>query len=313
MGAYRKSTLIKANRKHQKLTRAALAEDICDELTLLRYETGEIVPTNEKYYQLMSKLGQDGNVIIIPYTDTSLSYIKLQEDINTALQRENYDLCNCYLDKLSKHPLFDTSIAENQQFILRVYYCIQFLTYKITATELISKLKDALSLTFKGFSATSLPPCRIYSSIELLIIHNIAATYKSIGKIKTSLTIYHNIVEAFHNSTGSSLAKPFYNILVSYSNLLGLNGYYKECRSICSWAIEWLLSQDNQLLPSIFYYNIGWTLEEEQKQLYFEDSQTPITHPGKPYIWMAYVFTKFYNEPESLQTTILNYYHSINN
>ena len=58
MGEYSKSAIIKYTRKALGMTQEELSEFICDPVTLARYESGKIDPTDEKFLCLMEKMGE---------------------------------------------------------------------------------------------------------------------------------------------------------------------------------------------------------------------------------------------------------------
>ena len=184
MGEYSKSNIILANRKHLKMTRAELSEGICDELTLLRYEKGLIDPTDEKFYNLMLKMGQRGDCYIIPYTQENIYYITLQKKIAISLQKNNLDTCLSYLNELLACESFDLSIPENKQYVERLQYIIKYQKKEINANEFIDHLIKILKYTFTDFNEKSFPAYRIFSENELLIINNIATTYGQIDSVK---------------------------------------------------------------------------------------------------------------------------------
>ena len=66
MGEYSKSAIIKYNRQYLRITQEALAENICDVVTLARYESGKLKPSDKNFAQLMHKMGISGETYTIP-------------------------------------------------------------------------------------------------------------------------------------------------------------------------------------------------------------------------------------------------------
>lgn len=66
MGEYSKSAIIKYTRKALGMTQEELSEFICDPVTLAKYESGKIDPTDEKFLCLMEKMGEQGRVFLWP-------------------------------------------------------------------------------------------------------------------------------------------------------------------------------------------------------------------------------------------------------
>lgn len=58
MGEYSKSAIIKYTRKSLGITQEELSESVCDPVTLSRYESGKIDPSDSKFLRLMEKMGE---------------------------------------------------------------------------------------------------------------------------------------------------------------------------------------------------------------------------------------------------------------
>lgn len=58
MGEYSKSAIIKYTRKSLGITQEELSESVCDPVTLSRYESGKIDPSDSKFLRLMEKMGK---------------------------------------------------------------------------------------------------------------------------------------------------------------------------------------------------------------------------------------------------------------
>ena len=61
MGEYSKSAIIKYTRKSLGITQEELSESVCDPVTLSRYESGKIDPSDSKFLRLMEKMGEKGS------------------------------------------------------------------------------------------------------------------------------------------------------------------------------------------------------------------------------------------------------------
>ena len=64
MGEYSKSAIIKYTRKSLGITQEELSESVCDPVTLSRYESGKIDPSDSKFLRLMEKMGEKGSTFI---------------------------------------------------------------------------------------------------------------------------------------------------------------------------------------------------------------------------------------------------------
>ena len=58
MGEYSKSAIIKYTRKSLGITQEELSESVCDPVTLSRYESGKIDPSDSKFCALWKRWGK---------------------------------------------------------------------------------------------------------------------------------------------------------------------------------------------------------------------------------------------------------------
>lgn len=308
MGEYSKSNFILRNRKNLKMTRAELSEGICDELTLLRYEKGLIDPTDEKFYNLMVKMGQRGECYIIPYTQENINYIVLQNRISKLLQQNKLDECEACLSELINCDSFDLSIIENKQYVERLQLSVKYTRKELSPHDYISSLTDILSYTFKDYHEGEYISYHIYSENELMIMNNIATTYGQIGELEKSFSIFDMLLMTLRSEEVTEFVKPYYKIFVNYSNLLGLNKMYDQCIEICQQAIDWLMKRDYQNLLYNFYFNIGWVYSEIAKS---KDDSQDLVKQAKAYVWLSYIFCSFFPEASNSKQRILSFYEQL--
>ena len=58
MGEYSKSAIIKYTRKSLGITQEELSESVCDPVTLSRYESGKIDPSDSNFLSLWKRWGK---------------------------------------------------------------------------------------------------------------------------------------------------------------------------------------------------------------------------------------------------------------
>ena len=90
MGEYSKSAIIKYTRKALGMTQEELSEFICDPVTLARYESGKIDPTDEKFLCLMEKMGEQGRVFLWPLETGLLDVESEIEQLKKAVEQHDW-------------------------------------------------------------------------------------------------------------------------------------------------------------------------------------------------------------------------------
>ena len=82
MAEYSKSAIIKYTRLAKNMTQEELSQFICEPATLSRYENGQINPTNDKFTQLMQRMGETGELYTFP---VQCETVDLQERLSKPL------------------------------------------------------------------------------------------------------------------------------------------------------------------------------------------------------------------------------------
>lgn len=222
------------------MTQEELAENICDPVTLARYESGKLNPSDEKFYLLMQKMGMSGEKYAIPVQNAKTNHEVYMKNILYALEREDFIEVEKNINILKKEKTFSMDYAENKQYIERIELMLDYEIGKITDIEYIKSLETILKLTFKDYDEKYFPIHRVFTENEVLIISNIARQYAHMGKTELAIRLYYNLEDYFQTNIVINDYKPRYIELLSLSNLLGLSERYDESIEICKRGIQWL-------------------------------------------------------------------------
>ncbi len=304
MGEHSKSAIIKYTRKYLNMTQEELAENICDPVTLARYESGSLNPSDEKFHLLMQKMGMSGEKYVIPVQNAKEDHEKQMKKILYALEREDYKEVEKGVEWLKKSPGFSMESVENRQYIRRLELILEDEAGKITNKEYIKSLEAILKLTFQDYNEEHFPVHRVFTENEVLIISNIARQYAMMGDRKQAIRIYYNLEEYFQTDVVINDYKPRYLELVNLSNLLGLSGRYDESMEICKRGIQWLLRRGKSNYLYIFYYNMGWLINEKVKN---GKEDPKMMEQAECYVWMAYQLFRIYPENKKNMECILDF------
>lgn len=288
MGEYSKSAIIKYKRRALGMTQEKLSESICDPVTLARYESGKIDPTDEKFLCLMEKMGEQGRVFLWPL-EASLLEVELEiNKLKKAVEQHNWEDVEKIKSSLIQNENFNVDYAENKQYLKWLETLVQYEAGKIDEKQAIEKLEEAWSYTCEHFQTKEFPINRIYRETEILILHDIAIFYKVLGQYEKVCIYYERLLKYFERTDMVNDCKPVYLVYLGYSNVLGVMGKHEKSMEVCFKAIKRGLMKNQMNYLYNFYYNIGCGL-----QIHGNSEQQKM---AKLYIWIAYQLCQVYPE-----------------
>lgn len=288
MGEYSKSAIIKYTRKSLGITQEELSESVCDPVTLSRYESGKIDPSDSKFLRLMEKMGEKGSTFIFQLETSLLEVEDESEKLNKAIEQHDWEEAERIKNNLIQNNNFNLDYFENRQYLQWVETIIQYEQGMINERQVIEKLEEAWSYTCGNINTEEFNMNRIYRETEIIILHEIAIFYKLLGKLDKACVFYENLIKYFERADMVNETKPIYLIYIGYSNILGVMGEHEKSMEICFKAIKRGLAENKMNYLYNFYYNIGCSLQikgnDEEKRL------------AKLYIWTAYQLCQAYPE-----------------
>ena len=289
MSNYSKGRLIKVRRIALKMTQEELASDICDVVTLRRYESGKLEPTDEKFNAIMQKLNADSDLINPSFEIYGFTDPAVYEEFERLLQIHN-------LSEFSKQrDVFLQSLNKTIKGTTYKQLLVRINTLSETDSEKkINVLTDALRLTFSDFNINKIPT-KMLSYVELSIINDIAICYYSLNNtnsIDFAVKIYNNLYDYFLNMMPVNNNLMFRKIVLNYTSILGRQHLFTKAILICKKAIFW---SDNSICQNNIYnliYNLGWLYYH----LGISENNTHYIQLSKKYLLEAYTLNCFFDE-----------------
>lgn len=288
MGEYSKSEIIKYTRKAVGMTQEELSENICDPVTLARYESGKIDPTDEKFMRLMEKMGEQGSVFIFPIEASLLEVEEELGRLKKAVERHQWEEAERIRNGLNADENFPSDCPENRQYLQWIDTIMQYEEGTLDEKEVIGRLEEAWGYTCGRFKTREFPVNRIYRETEIRILHDIAIFYTILGQYEEACVYYERLLQYFERKDMVNNCKPVYLIYLGYSNVLGAMGEHEKSMELCFRGIRRGIEKSQMNYLYNFYYNIGYMLKEEKDQ---EKRKM-----AKLYIWMAYQLCQVYPE-----------------
>ena len=307
MGEYSKSAIIKYARIATGMTQEELAETICDPVTLSRYESGKIDPTNDKFLRLMRKMGETGDIYHFPIESNAPELEKQMSELLYAIEQQDWKTVSKIKELISLNKSFSLDYPENRQYLKRIDVITKYNMGEMDINTSILELTKAWKYTFPQHCPHDFPLNRILRETEILILFNLATFYKLAQNYENSLALYERLDIYFDRKDMNNDYKPNYLIYIGYSNILGEIGRYDDSVEICFKAINKLLMNNQANYLYNFYYNIGWNLIR-QVNIKIED---PKIKEAKLYVWLAYQLCKQYPEDKKNLHRIKELYEQI--
>lgn len=308
MAEYSKSAIIKYTRLAKNMTQEELSQFICDPATLSRYENGQINPTNDKFSQLMQRMGETGELYTFPVKCETVDLQEKMKKLLYAIERKAWDEAEEVLEKIKKEHHMSMEYPENCQYAGRIEIVLKFRRGEISIENAIEGWEKLLELSVKDYKKLLISEFFRISETEMMLLYNIASHYDEIGKIEEAEFIFRNIRRFFQGKYVICDDRPRYLINTNYSNLLGLNGRFDESIQICLEEIEWLKRKNKTNCLFILYFNIGWNIVKKiEKGLESKER----LEQAKCYVWLAYWLTKMYLVYDKYSEDILEFYHEI--
>ncbi len=235
MGEYSKSAIIKYTRKSLGITQEELSESVCDPVTLSRYESGKIDPSDSKFLRLMEKMGEKGSTFIFQLETSLLEVEDESEKLNKAIEQHDWEEAERIKNNLIQNNNFNLDYFENRQYLQWVETIIQYEQGMINERQVIEKLEEAWSYTCGNINTEEFNMNRIYRETEIIILHEIAIFYKLLGKLDKACVFYENLIKYFERADMVNDTKPIYLIYIGYSNILGVMG---DMRKVWKFALK---------------------------------------------------------------------------
>lgn len=241
MGEYSKSSIIKYTRMSKGLTQEELADDICDPVTISRYETGKMEPSDENFTRLMQKMGERVEIYSFPMKCDSVEVEKKMKTMLYFIENRDWAVVEKIKNDMGKEYKVSMEYPENKQYLLRIEIIMKYDQGVISRKSAITQLEDIITITIKDYRDGKFSKRIIFSETEIMILYNIATFTGQEGEFKKACFIFETLRGYFLEHNVLNDYKPRYLINTNYSNLLGRNQRYDESIKICQEEIKWLI------------------------------------------------------------------------
>ncbi len=257
--------ILKEYRKRAGLSQAALCEGLCELPTMNKIENGKQNPNKKLLDALIERL-QIPLALNIAISKIEFERAIIEKEISSKLSHNDCDIN----DLLRQYKSVSSEMNKFElQFYLYSHAVFIYNTeknYKVALDELNKSIK----ITFPNYTNEANFDNHIFTSLEFLILNNIAiCTYftkdfdKAISlmkKIMVSLEARKNFTDIY--------AKKYPMIAYNLSTWLGIKKHYAESLEVSQKGIDCCLKYQQYSSISDLFYNHGYTfmmLGEKEK------------------------------------------------
>ncbi len=288
MTVFAKKDILKKIRHAQGLTREDLSDGICDVSSLKRYEKGTVDPPDDKYYELLNKMGQNGNRYVLPCEMGLFINKQLYDKFELLLNKHDYFVINEELEEIKK-GIDKDFIIEYEQFVERI---LLLNAREKEHKECLSELETLLQRSIEDYKIGEFPTDPLLNETELHILNDIGIALWQSEKREMAIEHYEKLTRYFSNAECADDSMIYIKVLINYSNCLGQAKQYKKSIEICRKGL--LQSQKNKTQNQIhtFLFNIGWNYY----YIFVDTKNEDYKNRAKCYVKTALALCKIMNE-----------------
>lgn len=258
MPQYSVGQAIRGFRERKGIIQSVLCDGICSVASLSKIENGQQNPSATVMEALLERLGQPIGLYNVPVTEIRYKRAFLENkiiDIVAELGNNIKDLLDEYANLPEPMDKFE------QQFYLYMSGIQKYLNGENPEIVLIDYLK-ALKLTFSKYDLSSLNNEKYFTSMELVILNNIALVQYRLKKTKEAEGILIFLKEYYESGKidDVSVEKEYPVILANLSDWMEASGRYKEEYELAKIGLDFCVKKGKLCLLEVMAFNAGYSL-----------------------------------------------------
>lgn len=291
MPQYSVGQAIRGFRERKGIIQSVLCEGICSVATLSKIENGQQNPSSTVMEALLERLGQPIGLYNVPVTEVRYKRAILEQkiiDIVAELGSNIESLLDEYANFSEPMDKFE------KQFYLYMMGIQKYLNGENPEQVLIYYLK-ALKITFLKYDLSSLNREKYFTSIELVILNNIALVQYRLKKTKEAEKILFFLKEYYESGKidDVSVEKEYPVILANLSDWMEASGRYKEEYELAKIGLDFCIKKGKLCLLEVMAFNAGYSLIQLGK-----------IEEGTKYLDKAFLIMDLKGQTERLQKHI---------
>lgn len=255
---YSLGAFVKQQRIDKKISQEELAEGICTQSALSRFENGGQALKPEALTAILQSLGFSDSEISLLVRGKDVAYYHERFQLRQAYIIGDFETAKIILEKnkeiIPTLPPFYRQTFETVDILMKIR------SGELSNSEALCRFEETIRLTHSGYTKDNLPSLLTYE--DILILNNIALQYAEIGERDTTIKIFYHI-KNFYDSMICDIEEALRTqpmILYNLSKYLGLSKRYSECISICEEGIKLAVETGRCSHLSETYYNLSWSL-----------------------------------------------------
>lgn len=257
---YTVGEVIRRERKKQGLSQELLSDGICTPSWLSKIESGASIPTNTLFEALMQRLGKNSSQYVCFKSEIEMKIDHLKFD--TRRHCATNELCEAIKSFTELKALVKEDNRLDQQFIL-LYEILLFNHEVEDHTHKLELLYQAIHYSIPEFSLDAINDY-LLSNDEIVILNNIAISYKVLGELKKAISILKTLKQYIENPRFDYEARQrnYPIVLYNLAKWQRISGDFIGCMTTCDDAISFCIKGDTfSVLPELLF-NKGCALAE---------------------------------------------------
>lgn len=253
--------LIRSRRKALGMSQEALAEGICDPVSISRIECGKVAPKRQIFQMLMERIGMTGGSFETVVQVEGPELFDLAIQISVLLDHSKGAEAEPLIARLEQQ----TKRADkfSKQYLLSMKALSLYSQRKISAEEHAKLQEEALYLTLPRIGMEKLEEWS-FSSQEVNIINLLSYSYGKMGREEDIIRLLQMVQKQYER-------KPFglihyvsgYELTMrNLGNILGNVGRYEEAIAAADRGIRLGLQAGRGNILSTTLYDYGWDMEQ---------------------------------------------------
>lgn len=258
MPQYSVGQAIKCCRERKNILQSSLCDGICSIATLSKIENGQQNPSATVMEALFERLGLPIGLYNIPVTEVRFKRAALEQQITDVVAGLGNDIVSMLEEYESLPEAMDKFETQFYLFMTGVQKHLK----NYPPEEVLAHHIKALKITYSKFDLDDIPKDKYFTSMELVILNNIALEEYKLGKKDEAENILFFLKEYYESGklVDKSAWKDYAVILANLSDWMESAGRFQEEYEIAKLGLDFCIREGKLGLVDVMAFNTGYSL-----------------------------------------------------
>lgn len=249
--------IIRELRKRRGMSQEELCEGLCEPPTMSKIEKGRQYPSKKLLDALFVRL-QDHVELQVPLSAEEFNRARIEREIFSRLANRDYDVS----DLAEQYRACSASMNKHEQQFYLLTLAVQHGQTGADRNAALRELEDAIRLTIPKYKVGSVIDSAILTSVEFVILNNIAINLWFLQERDTAIEIMeqlYNILNSY-DMDREEYARRLPPVSFNLSMWLGIKEAYAQSLYIADKGIQCCMQYGKYSALADLLYNKGFTL-----------------------------------------------------